>query len=70
MARFVVIIQARTVNALPMEYRSVNRERAYLKALDTYNAAVARGESAIMYSSEGVHHRSWKPQRARLVPAL
>ncbi len=70
MNRFVVITGVRSQYPLSLEYRSVNRERAYLKALLAYNAAVASGHSALLYSSAGMHHRSWKPNRARLVSAL
>lgn len=69
MNRFV-LVTGRAYHSVSREYRSVNRERAYLKALHAYNAAVASGRCAVLYSSAGVHHRSWKPQRARLVPAL
>jgi hypothetical protein len=65
--RYVVVLGANSSMPCPLEYRSVDNERAYRKAEASYHAAVARGMSAILYSNRGVHLRSWKPRRAHLV---
>jgi hypothetical protein len=65
--RYVVVLGAHSSNPYSIEYKSVDNERAYRKAEAAYRTAVAHGMSAMVYSNRGVHLRSWKPRKARLV---
>jgi hypothetical protein len=65
--RYTVVVGARSQYPTSLVYRSVDNEKAYAKALASYNLAVSNGMSAMIYSNAGVHLRSWKAHRANLV---